>query len=288
MKAKKRLLIKISPVKFWLTILCAGLVFIYGWNALFLYEAGFSRWQAALFNSLLVSLFASFLAICLGWAASFSKYMADYNSSSKLVYTLNFIFDLIKSIPQIIGALVGYIFLTELTARSVVVSSFTILSLMSIILSFLLFLEAYDMFNSRIEYYKNKDFIAALRTLGMSESRIINEEIFLKNSKPYIIQKYASIFGSIFFLQASVDFIISVGLTLKTNLVSLPPTLGNLLARIDSKQDIFALGYAITNPSYFFELPFKHLQGLSAAFTLVFILICVYKLANALAERLDK
>jgi len=287
MRVKRIFFSKSDPAKFWFRIMIVGLLLIYLWNAAFLYESGFKRWQAALFNSIFVSFVASLLSIFLGWFFSYYKYINEYLDKVVVSKTIIFFIDAIKSIPQVIGALTGYAILTNLTARDYNLSSFVLLILLSFILGLFLFVEAYDMFNERIAYYKDKDFISALRVLGMKESSIINKEIFYKNSRSYVIQKFASIFGEVFFLQASVDYIISVGLTLKTNLVSLPPTLGNLLARIDSKQDIFAIGMIFSNLSYIFELPFKHLQGLSAALTLVFVLICVYKIANALTEKLE-
>jgi hypothetical protein len=82
-----------------------------------------------------------------------------------------------------------------------------------------------------------------------------------------------------------VDFIISVGLSKNVSAVNLPVTLGSLLAKIDSKQDILAVGIALTDPSYFTALFFDHLQGLNVAFLIVFSLLCIYKIANGFARR---
>jgi hypothetical protein len=87
------------------------------------------------------------------------------------------------------------------------------------------------------------------------------------------------------FLQCSVDFIISVGLSTDVSQVTLPITLGSMLARIDSKQDILAIGHALTHPSYAHNLVFGHLQGLTVAFVIVFTLVCIYHISNAFAER---
>jgi len=93
------------------------------------------------------------------------------------------------------------------------------------------------------------------------------------------------VFGYAVFLQCSVDFIISVGLSTDVNEVTLPVTLGGLLASIDSKQDILAVGYTLTHPGYIGNLFFEHLQGLTVAFLIVFSLFCVYNIANGWAER---
>jgi hypothetical protein len=76
-----------------------------------------------------------------------------------------------------------------------------------------------------------------------------------------------------------------VGLSARANEVTLPITLGNLLATIDSKQDILAIGNSLTHPAYAIHLFFEHLQGVTIAFCIVFSLLCIYHIANGYAER---
>jgi hypothetical protein len=82
-----------------------------------------------------------------------------------------------------------------------------------------------------------------------------------------------------------VDFIISVGLSTDVSSVNLPVTLGSLLAKIDSKQDILAIGYSLTHLGYIIRLPFEHLQGISVSFIIVFTLVCMYQIGNGFARR---
>jgi hypothetical protein len=70
------------------------------------------------------------------------------------------------------------------------------------------------------------------------------------------------------------------------SLSNFPITLGGLLAKLDSKQDILAIGAVFTEPSSFPMLFFEHLQGVSTAFTIVFTLLCLYKISNGLVKRL--
>jgi hypothetical protein len=120
---------------------------------------------------------------------------------------------------------------------------------------------------------------------GISEGRVINFDILWKNSRIHILNKLISVFGAAIFLQCSVDFIISVGLSTDVNSVTLPATMGSLLAKIDSKQDILAIGYTLTHPAYAGNLFFEHLMGLTVAFLVVFTLMSVYHIANGYAER---
>jgi hypothetical protein len=78
-----------------------------------------------------------------------------------------------------------------------------------------------------------------------------------------------------------------MGLSTDVSSVNLPVTLGSLLARIDSKQDILAIGHTFTNPGYFPRLFFAHLQGITVAFLIVFTLLCIYKISNGFARRYE-
>ena len=149
------------------------------------------------------------------------------------------------------------------------------------------FLEIMDLLVERIDFYRKTDFFNALLVCGVKELKIINKEIFLKSSRGHILNKLIALFGSTIFLQCSIDFILSIGLSTKISSVNFPLTLGNLLARIDSKQDILAIGHTLMNPTYFSNLFFEHLQGITIAFVIVFTLLCIYKISNALMERLE-
>jgi hypothetical protein len=120
---------------------------------------------------------------------------------------------------------------------------------------------------------------------GISESRVVNFDILWKNSRLHIFNKLIAVLGYAVFLQCSVDFIISVGLSTDVNEVTLPTTLGSLLASIDSKQDILAIGYTLSHLDYASHLFFEHLQGMTVAFLIVFSLVSIYNIANGYAER---
>ena len=124
-----------------------------------------------------------------------------------------------------------------------------------------------------------------MRVCGIPDRRIVNFDILWKNSRLHILNKLIAVLGYAVFLQCSVDFIISVGLSTDVNEVTLPPTLGSLLATIDSKQDILAVGYTLTHPLYAGNLLFEHLQGITVAFLIVFSLFSIHAIAKGYAER---
>ena len=156
---------------------------------------------------------------------------------------------------------------------------------MAFVISLFIFSEVVDLIRERIDHFKKLDFYNAMKVCGISENRIINFDILRKNSRIHILNKLIAIFGSAIFLQCTIDFIISVGLSTQISSVSLPTTLGSLLAKIDSKQDILAIGTTLTNPAYFSHIFFEHLQGITVALLIVVTLLCIYKISNGYAER---
>jgi ABC-type microcin C transport system permease subunit YejE len=156
---------------------------------------------------------------------------------------------------------------------------------MAAVISVFVFLEVVDLIRERIAYYHTLDFFHAMLCCGIKEGRIINREILWKNSRAHLVHKLVSIFGAAVFLQCSIDFIVSVGLSTDVSLSNFPATLGNLLAKLDSKQDILAIGGVFTDILSAPSLLFEHLQGISTAFAIVFTLVCVYKIANGLVRR---
>jgi ABC-type dipeptide/oligopeptide/nickel transport system permease subunit len=164
-------------------------------------------------------------------------------------------------------------------------STWIALLFMAAIVSCFIFLELVDLMRERIDHFKKRDFYSAMLVCGVPRSRIINFDILWKNSRGHVFNKLISVFGMAVFLQCSVDFIISVGLSTNISQVNLPTTLGSMLARIDSKQDILAIGHTITHPSYASNLFLGHLQGISVAFLIVFTLVCIHNLSNAFARR---
>jgi ABC-type dipeptide/oligopeptide/nickel transport system permease subunit len=156
---------------------------------------------------------------------------------------------------------------------------------MAFIITLFVFLEIFDLLRERITYFSRRDFFDAMRVCGISERYIINREIIWRSSRIHIINKLIAIFGISIFLLCSVDFIISVGLSTDVSSVNLPVTLGSLLAKIDSKQDILAIGYSLSHFGYIFRLPFEHLQGITVAFIIIFTLVCMYQIGNGYTRR---
>jgi ABC-type dipeptide/oligopeptide/nickel transport system permease subunit len=268
----------------WLIVWIAGLLGLGVWDSLFLNRPAFALVQQAFSNTLIAGLLVVVIALALGWSAGLALYFLETRARS-LYLLLTFLLDIIRSIPQIVGVLIGYVILTLLIEQDVLRSPFSQLLWMSWSISLFVFLEVVDLVRERIAYYNKLDFFQAMLCCGIKEGRIINREILWKNSRAHLVHKMISLFGTTVFLQCSIDFIVSVGLSTDVSLSNFPVTLGSLLAKLDSKQDILAVGTVLTDLSNAYALPFQHLQGISVAFIIVFTLICVYKISNGLVAR---
>jgi ABC-type dipeptide/oligopeptide/nickel transport system permease subunit len=272
--------------RLWLTIWLFGLALLWLWNIFFLNRPALAQLREASLNTLFVGIVVVVVSALFGWLSGLTLHSLQQRQSKALYIALTFLVNLIRSIPQIIGVLIGYILLTILIANETLRSEYSQLLWMAFVISVFVFLEIADLVRERIDYYKQLDFFDAMLCCGIKERRIINVEILAKNSRAHLLNKLISIFGTTIFLLCSIDFIVSVGLSTDVSLSNFPMTLGGLLAKLDSKQDILAIGTAIGNWSNFTSLFFAHLQGISTAFIIVFTLLCIYKISNGFVRRL--
>ncbi len=255
------------------------------WDVLFLNKPALKLVVTGFLNTIVVAALVIVFTLILGWCSAMGLHYLQKQKIKIGYLLLYFIFNLIRSVPQVVGVLFGYIGVGILIQRGTVHSGFIVYPMLAFCMSLFIFLELTDCMRERIEHYQKLDFFNAMRVCGIAEYRIINFNILWKNSRIHIFNKLISVLGIAVFLQCSVDFIVSVGLSTKANEVSLPMTLGNLLANIDSKQDILAVGNTLMHPSYVTHLFFEHLQGMTVAFLIVFSLLCIYNIANGYAER---
>jgi ABC-type dipeptide/oligopeptide/nickel transport system permease component len=274
-----------SKDQFWTLIWISGIAALCIWDMLFLNKPAFSKVITGFFNTFFIAFIVVILTLFSGWAITLALNATENLKNRVPFLTLMFVMNIIRSIPQIVGVLIAYVIIANAATHGTLKSGLSIFPAMGIAMCLFIVIELVDLMRERIDHFKKLDFYNAMRVCGISESRIINFHILWKNSRLHIFNKLISIFGSAVFLQCSVDFIISVGLSSDVNAVMLPSTLGSLLAKIDSKQDILAIGSVLTNPSYIPNLFTLHLQGLTVAFLIVFSLYCVYAISNGFAER---
>ncbi|NUM70303.1 MAG: hypothetical protein HUU43_05605 [Ignavibacteriaceae bacterium] len=268
----------------WIIIWLTGLVLVLGWNLLFLNAPAFSKLLTGTGNTFISGLITVKFAGAAGFAVGiFTAYSKDTHPVLYLI--LRSVTDSVKSVPQILGVLFAYLLILMLRNNGVIESQITGLIFTALLVSLFFMPEISELTEERVAKYRETDFFDANRVLGINVLRIITVDILLKNSAPHVINKFVSLYGLSVFLQTSADFILSVGLSSDVNLVDLNTTLGSLLAAMDSKQDILALGGLISNPFYIGEILTTHLLGVTVAFLISFTLLCFYKISNHLIER---
>lgn len=270
--------------RYWFLVWVLGIILIWIWNLLFLNKPALRQLESGFLNTLVISLLVIVLSTIFGWGITLLHNIFERNFP-RIQIGLIFIINLIRSIPQIVGILMGYVVLTILIQQRMITSQFSILIFMALVITIFVFLEIFDLLRERITYFSRRDFFDAMRVCGIKERYIINREIIWRSSRIHISNKLIAIFGISIFLLCSVDFIISVGLSTDVSSVNLPTTLGSLLAKIDSKQDILAIGHSLTHWNYISRLPFEHLQGITVALIIVFTLVCMHQIGNGYARR---
>jgi len=281
---KWRPLLRNDRDKLWTLIWLGGLLALWLWNLFFLNDPARGRLEAAFFNTLLIGFLAVMVALLLAWFLTMALHYSRHYLHGWLYIPINFAANLLRSIPQILGVLFGYVFVNRMLQGDGL-SQVTIVLLMAAFVGLFVFMELADLMLERIAHFQRTDFYNAMRVCNVPEWRIINIDILWKNGWIHIFNKLIALFGMTIFLLCSVDFIISVGLSTEVSSVNLPETLGSMLARIDSKQDILAIGRTLSNPLYLPQLFFRHLQGISVAFLIVFSLLCIYKISDGFGRR---
>jgi hypothetical protein len=254
------------------------------WNIMFLNKPALSRITTGFINTLIICLLVVVFTLILSWSTTLGLHFFHHRKIRSGYIVLTFILNLIRSVPQIVGVLLSYVIIAALITNGWIGGN-SVFVLMAFCISVFIFMEMVDLMLERINHFTKLDFYNAMKVCGISEKRIVNFDILWKNSRIHIFNKLISVFGSAVFLQCSVDFIISVGLSTGVNTISMPVTLGSLLAKIDSKQDILAIGNTLFNPGYFPQLFMQHLQGLTVAFLIVFSLFSIYNISNGYAQR---
>jgi hypothetical protein len=269
----------------WLIVWLSGIAALAVWDTLFLNRPALKLLIGGFVNTFCVALMVIVVTLALGWATTILLHSLEKRKSRIGYLIATFVLNLVRSVPQVVGILIGYVWIAFMIQDGTLRNQFAVFTVMACCMSLFIFLELVDLMRERILHYQRLDFYNALLVCGVSERRIVNFDILWKNSRIHIFNKLISIFGMAVFLQCSIDFVISVGLSTDVSSVNLPPTLGSLLANIDSKQDILAIGYTLTHPGYVGNLFMGHLQGISIAFVIVFTLLSVYQVANGYAER---
>jgi ABC-type dipeptide/oligopeptide/nickel transport system permease subunit len=269
----------------WTIIYFGGLIAAGIWDLLFLNRPALRFVVSGFINTFVIGILVVVVTLTMAWCVTLGlNYLEERKNKTGYMFVM-FLLNMIRSIPQIIGILFGYVAVGLLVQNGILRSNLSVFPLLSVSIGLFVFIEFVDLMRERISHYKQLDFYNAMRVCGISEARIVNVDILWKNSRIHIFNKLISVFGAAIFLQCSIDFIISVGLSTDVNASTLPATLGSMLANIDSKQDILAIGYTLTHPLSVGSLFFEHLQGITVAFLIVFSLVSINQISNGYAER---
>jgi len=269
----------------WILIWLAGISVLLVWDLVFLNKPALARVWFGFGNTLLVSVISLITALFLSFTVSSWITLSKWDGRPKLAKSGELFLNIFRSVPQIIGLLTGFLILTLLVTSEFMTGKTAILTGFGITVGVVIFYEFSDMLLERVTWFEQTDFISASRTAGVPDTHLLFIEIWFRNSRPHLINKLISGFGATIFLLCSIDFVLSVGLSSSVSPINFPPTLGSMLAQIDSKQDILSVGILLSDPLYFPSLFTRHLQGLSVAFLIVFTLACTFKMGNAFTRR---
>lgn len=193
---------------------------------------------------------------------------------------------LIPLLPQIVWLMIGYSFVNSWIVGQGISDSVTIF-LSASLFAFVLLPEVFQFLEERLAHEKEHGAFFPLQTHGVSLPQLVIREVLWRQNRAHVLLKMCALVGSVFFLQISIEFIISVGLSETIGVINFPLSLGQLLTQIGSKQDLLAVGYALFSPSYGPTLLTQHLFGLSVAISILLGMIGAFKLSSFATEKLD-
>ena len=96
----------------WLSFWFLGMIVVWIWDALFLDPLSYELVQAAIFNTFFGAGAAVAAALGLGWGGALLLYFLENGKKRFFYLPILFMVNLIRSVPQIIGLLIGYIILS--------------------------------------------------------------------------------------------------------------------------------------------------------------------------------
>ena len=149
----------------WLVAWVGGLAALWVWDAIFLNAPAFERIQAAFLNSLVTGSMVVIMALLFGWFVGVGLHLLERSESRTLYGLASFAVDVIRSVPQIILVLIGYILLTVLLHEGFIRSTMGQLVWIACTLTLAVTLEVADTVRERINYFRTLDFVDAMLVL---------------------------------------------------------------------------------------------------------------------------
>ena len=135
----------------WFLIWITGLAVLGLWDAFFLNPPAFALVRAAFTNTLFVCTLVLALSLLLGWSTGLLLYFLE-RRRPPIYLAATFGLNLLRSIPQIVGALIGYVVLTVLLENGHLAGKTAQLLWMTLGISLLVFHELADRVRERITY----------------------------------------------------------------------------------------------------------------------------------------
>ena len=96
----------------WLLIWIGGMMLLWLWDVVFLNEPALERIQTAFLNSLLTGSIVVVFSLILGWFAGVGMHLLERSHWRKVLGIAKLAVNVLRSIPQIIAVLIGYVVLT--------------------------------------------------------------------------------------------------------------------------------------------------------------------------------
>src|SRR5271157_4118477 len=133
----------------WTAIWVLGMVCVGVWDTLFLNKPALRQVTAGFLNTFSVA----FLA----WGVTLALHFLDTGKNRAPYLLLTFLLNLIRSVPQVVGILFGYVAVSALVEAGFLRSPIVIFPLLALCISLFVFIEFVDLMRERIAHYQKLD-----------------------------------------------------------------------------------------------------------------------------------
>ena len=124
----------------WMAVWLAGLAVVGIWDVLFLNRPALALVVEGFLNTVQIALMVLVFTLIYGWVATICLHFFHVRRHRLALLATTFMLNIIRSIPQIVGVLVGYVIIAGLIGNEVLTSNAVIFPLMAAIMSLFIFL----------------------------------------------------------------------------------------------------------------------------------------------------
>ena len=129
----------------WLIVWLSGIAALAVWDTLFLNRPALKLLIGGFVNTFCVALMVIVVTLALGWATTILLHSLEKRKSRIGYLIATFVLNLVRSVPQVVGILIGYVWIAFMIQDGTLRNQFAVFTVMACCMSLFIFLELVDL-----------------------------------------------------------------------------------------------------------------------------------------------